>query len=218
MIYCDAHCHLLPPETFRRASERGVRTFCVNTTRTTEWAQVIALQNQVLGIYPCFGIHPWYVAEAPADWTQQLRDMLRRYPTAMVGEIGLDATRPDMPRQRAIFEQSLQIAAEYNRAVHIHCVRAWPDLFEILGQYREIKPLFHRFSGDEVIIQKLRLFNAYFSVLNGRVIDVIPDNRLLIESDAPDGIRDPARIPDLIADLNLDPAYIAQNWELFIHD
>lgn len=218
MNYCDAHCHLMSPETFYRASDLGVRSFCVNTNRVTEWCQVIDLQSQVVGIYPCFGIHPWYVSEAPIGWDNQLRHMLQKYPNAMIGEIGLDTTHSDMPRQKQIFEQCLQIASDLNRSVHIHCVRAWDDLFEILGNYRGVKPLFHRFSGDEILIQKLRLFNAYFSVLNGRVIPIIPDNRLLIESDAPDGLRDPAAIPNLIDKLGLDPNYILQNWELFIND
>lgn len=218
MNYCDAHCHLMPISTFHKATERGVRSFCVNTTRPEEWQQVIDLQSQVLGIYPCFGIHPWFTDTAYSGWEKQLRDMLHRHPNAMIGEIGLDATRSDMPRQRQIFESCLQIASDCNRSVHIHCVRAWDDLFDILGNYRDVKPLFHRFSGDEVIVQKLRLFNAYFSVLNKRVIDIIPDNRLLVESDAPDGLQDPSNIPDLIEQLGVDANYIAQNWELFIDD
>ncbi len=218
MIYCDAHCHLMPPDVFIRAYDKGLRSFCVNTTRVSEWERVIALKEKVLGIYPCFGIHPWYVNEAPPDWAFQLKEMLRRYPEAMVGEIGLDKTKPYFQKQMEVFEQSLQIASETNRRVHIHCVKAWPELFEILGQYRDISPLFHRFSGDEVIVQKLRLFNAYFSVLNGRMTDIIPDNRLLFESDAPDGLRDPANIPEALQNAGIDANYVYQNWELFMHD
>ena len=57
-----------------------------------------------------------------------------------------------------------------------------------------------------------------FSVTNGRVINVIPDNRLLVETDAPDGLKDPARIPELVRSLHLDVNYLQQNLELFLYD
>ena len=58
--------------------------------------------------------------------------------------------------------------------------------------------------------------NVYFSVLNGKVLDVIPDNRVWVESDAPDGIFTPEAIPSLVERLRLQPDYIWQNLELFL--
>ncbi len=218
MFYCDAHCHLMPDDVFMKAYDLGVKSFFVNATIPDDWQKIADLNKRVLGIHMCVGVHPWFVDNLPPDWSQRLEQFLKEYPNAMVGEIGLDATRPFYPLQKKVFQTCLEIASRYRRKVHIHCVKAWDDMFEILGQYRDVQALFHRFSGDEVIIQKLRMFNAYFSVLNGRFIDIIPDNRLLLESDAPDGLGDPARIPELAKTLRLDIAYLQQNLELFLYD
>lgn len=218
MIYCDAHCHLMPDDVFLNAHNLGVKTFFVNSTTPDDWLRIVDLGRRVLGVHVCAGVHPWFVDALPPDWNRRLERFLTDYPDAMIGEIGLDTTRPFYPLQKRVFQICLDIASRYRRKVHIHCVKAWDDLFEILGQYRDVQPLFHRFSGDEVIVQKLRLFNAYFSVTNGRVINVIPDNRLLVETDAPDGLKDPACIPELVRSLHLDVNYLQQNLELFLYD
>lgn len=55
-----------------------------------------------------------------------------------------------------------------------------------------------------------------FSVLNANVLSVIPDNRVLVETDAPDGLKTPENIPDLVDRLRLQPDYLWQNLELFL--
>lgn len=218
MAYFDAHCHLMADSAFLRAQTKGVSTFIVNATHPAEWEAIADLQNRLLGIYFCAGIHPWYINSAESGWAGRLSAFLKKYPRAMVGEIGLDKKRPFFDQQLAVFNQSLEIAATYNRAVHIHCVGAWDEMFEAISQYRELPMLFHRFSGDEVIIQKLRLFNAYFSVLNGRFIDIIPDKRLLVETDSPDGLRTPSAIPALVQSLQLDTDQLNLNLASFLND
>ena len=218
MIYFDAHCHLMPDEVFLRAQTRGVASFIVNTTRPTEWEQAADLNRRLTGIYFCAGAHPWFVGELPADWENRLCAFLEKYPLAMIGEIGLDKTRPLFDKQLSVFEKCLKIADRYNRKVHIHCVKAWDELIEIMIQYHGIKTLFHRFSGDEFIIQKLKIFNPYFSILNGRYASIIPDNRLLVETDSPDGLKTPSAIPALVEALELDANYLNQTFRDFLDE
>lgn len=216
MPYFDAHLHLVPDEVILRAVEKNVRTFFVNATSPKDWMPVLEQSNRLLGIYPCFGIHPWYIEETIPFWEQELRNILKDNPIAMVGEIGLDGTRSNMEKQMDIFFRQMQIADEMGRAAHIHCVKAWPQMLEVLGQFKGVKILMHRFSGDEVMVQKLRFMNAYFSVLNANVLPIIPDTRVLVETDAPDGLKNPEEIPDLVDRLRLQPDYIWQNLELFL--
>ncbi|MDY6407920.1 MAG: TatD family hydrolase [Pseudomonadota bacterium] len=218
MLYFDAHCHLMEDTVFLNAQKCGVSAFIVNTTHPDEWEQVADLNRRITGIYFCAGVHPWFVNELPTDWELRLSAFLEKYPTAMIGEIGLDRTRPFFDTQRRVFDSCLKLAEKYNRRVHIHCVKAWDDLIEILIQYRGISPLFHRFSGDEFIIQKLKIFNPYFSILNGRYASIIPDNRLLVETDSPDGLKTPSAIPNLVRDLKLDINYLNQTFWEFLHD
>lgn len=216
MAYIDAHMHLVPDEVFLKARQRGVDMFFLNATSQSDWQPVLAVSERILGVYPCLGIHPWYVDTAVGNWEGELINLLRSHPLAMVGEIGLDKGRPNYLLQQDIFRRQLQIAADLNRPVHIHCVKAWDEMLEIIGEFRDVKMLLHRFSGDEILVQKFRMLNAYFSVLNDKVYEVIPDNRLLVESDAPSGLKSPEAVVDLVRALKLDENYLMQTAKDFL--
>ena len=218
MSYFDAHVHLMPDQAFLDAHARNVTTFFCNATGPENWQDVLDLSSRVLGVRPCVGVHPWFVGQLADDWSLQLTDILKKYPWAMVGEIGLDATKPFYEKQKAVFTQCLTLASHFQRIVHVHCVKAWPDMLNLIAPFRELKFLFHRFQGNEVIVQKLRLMNAYYSTLNAHCLDIIPENRLFVESDAPDGLASPVDIPDLVDRLNLSEERLAYNLELFLHD
>lgn len=218
MKYFDAHLHVVSPDILLNAQGQGVRRFIVNATSPADWDQVDRLSKSVLGVYYCYGVHPWYVGNAPDDWAIRLEERLKSDQNAMVGEIGLDKMRPAYEKQKQFFLRQLQLAEKYDRAVHVHCVRAWDDILAFLSEFRDLSVLFHRFSGDEIVVQKCRFLNAYFSVLNAASIRVIPDNRLLVESDAPDGLDSPEKIPALVRQLQLDPDYLDQNFDRFFYD
>ncbi len=205
MIYIDAHCHF----DFDAAPHAGgaVRHFICNATDESQWSGLSDLPRDKYSV--AFGVHPWHVSGAAPGWDLRLGDMLVRFPHAMVGEIGLDRARDDFELQMSVFRRQMEIAHDFNRAVHIHCVRAWDVMLAELGRVRLPAVVVHGFNASIDIMHDLyRRGNVYMSfgasVLRGastRLVACITDtpmDRILVESDATPSNSD-AVIPNIVA-------------------
>lgn len=204
----DAHNHLQDDrfrgrqaELIEAAREMGVVRMVVNGSSCDDWPAVADLARRFPDIViPSFGVHPWYVHEQTPDWIERLRGFLTEFPSAGVGEIGLDRWKRDLPweGQLEAFHAQLKLAAELNRPVSIHCLRAWGALMEAL----ESEPLpsrgilLHSYGGAPDLIPRLAARGARFS-LPGYFLRPgkeqrlqtflrVPPDRFLIETDAPD--------------------------------
>lgn len=223
MLY-DAHNHLqdawLTP--YREQVLADLRALplaraVVNGTCQTDWADVAKLARTHAFVLPGFGLHPWHVGTATARWRDELQRFVSAHGQATggiaIGEIGLDRwilerARPDdsrlaglrrapLPEQIEAFAWQLQLAAERNLPVTIHCLDAWGALTEVLR--RGPRPtrgfLLHAYGGSAALAHEYAELGAYFS-FNGYFLgdrqaakrDVfaqLPFDRLLVETDAP---------------------------------
>lgn len=201
----DAHLHLQFPEfagqvdaVISRAQAAGVGAMVCNGTSPADWPAVADLARRYPCVIPCFGVHPWYVAQAGEGWEDDLRRYLDTMPAA-VGEIGIDRwIEPrDEALQERIFCRQLAIAREYRLPVMIHCLRAWDWLMQLLADESPLPAgmLIHAYGGPVELIRPLVSHGAFFS-LGGtafeprrqRVRDAmkaVPRDRLLAETDAP---------------------------------
>ncbi len=217
MFYFDAHCHLLPRKQFIKAMDAGITYFICNATHPRNWHKLLDVASTITGIYPCIGIHPWYIADLKSDWQVKMHLLFEKYPHLMVGEIGLDTTRPDLSRQAEIFEFCLKTALKYRRAVHIHGHESWGLITDILKCYPGLTCLFHRFSGTPSQAKQLStVTNAYFSLMSVRPARYLPAERILVESDSPDGLHKPARVMELAERIGLDWAQLDANFCRFL--
>ncbi len=225
-FFCDAHAHLTVPELtgrlarlWRRARRNGLSRICACAVGVDDWPRLERLDRRHPQIVPAFGLHPWTIARTadspvpaalPRDWLAQLETVLRRHPTAAVGEIGLDGGRDAPERQREFFRLQLETAARLNRPAVIHCVKAWPQLREVLCQFRlERGLLLHAYAGPAELVAPLAELGAFFSF--GRALSdprrhklraalaAVPAKRLLFESDTPTADSEPADLPRLLA-------------------
>lgn len=165
-----------------------------------DWADVKLLAQQSPVILPSFGYHPWYLHELTANWQKELVRYLDATPNSVIGEIGLDKWKPDLPYegQEEAFVWQLRLAAERNVAASIHCLQAWGPMFNLLR--KEPRPtkgfLLHSYGGPAEMVRPLAKLGAFFSFpgyyLHERkerqreVFRQIPLECLLIETDAPD--------------------------------
>ena len=193
MMFGDAHLH------YKGLCYEGIEDaelLCVNAAERSDWERVRDVPDTRLVRF--YGLHPWFVE----GWNDSICDDLRAYldadPRAGVGEIGLDNARPDSVRQAEAFTKQLMVASEYERCVSIHNVRSEgliQRLLKIEGKgCRSV--ILHSFMGPVASIGSFTKMNAYFSVsprlmLKSRenaelILGKIPDERLLLETDAPD--------------------------------
>ena len=163
-----------------------------NSAQMSDWDSVAKISGWG-GILGAIGIHPWYISDLPADWADQMRARLVANPALMVGEIGLDKHHPAPEPQLEIFTTQMQMAVEFGRVAHIHCVGAWDRVLMVLSEFAPPAIIFHDFSASPEIIRALAKYNAYFSF--GRAIcnplcrraqnalRAVPESRILSESD-----------------------------------
>ena len=208
----DAHNHLQDERFTDRSSivadaaRVGVVRMVVNGSCEEDWPAVRRLAEQFPQVFPSFGYHPWYLHERSADWQQRLIETLDSTPS-VVGEIGLDRWKPDLPYegQEEAFTWQLQLAARRNCAASLHCLQAWGRLHDLLcsNARPECGFLLHSYGGSKEMVEPLAKLGAYFSFpgyfmherkqRQREAFRAVPLDRLLIETDAPDQLLpDPA--------------------------
>lgn len=219
----DTHCHLdyEPLASSReavlaRAQAAGVRAMLsIGTTVDTSRAN-IELAHRYPQIFAAVGVHPHEadsVTEADLNTIEELAADPR---VVAVGEIGLDAyyKNSSVDGQRRAFEAFLGIARRRNLPVAIHCRDAYEPLLEILRRAASSwRGVMHCASGTPAFIEEALALGFHVS-FSGTVtfpnakstrelVGLVPDDRLLIETDAPFLAPQPARgKPN-------EPAYLA---------
>ncbi len=137
-----------------------------------------------------FGIHPWHCHED----TDLLCEFLRRFPKALVGEIGVDGIK-ELPSlsQHILFSEQIKVAAKYNRPVIIHGARAFTALAEHERELKTVKFVYHGFVKNRELIKLINKCGGYFGLgahfLKQEKATVMfrdmPQDKVLFETDAP---------------------------------
>lgn len=193
MLQSDAHTHLLPPLN-------GTGCRCVCGTSPQDWEQVALMAEQDPRVIPFFGIHPWFLN--PDTWEQDIKlleSFISRYPSAGIGETGLDKCRrgiPGLPLQQEILSKHLQLAEQYARPVTLHCCRAWGTLAKTMCNHPHTRAIFHGWTGAIHPLLDLPSLNWLLSLGPGtcqdtQLLRAIPLEQLVLESD-----DQPATLPD----------------------
>lgn len=196
----DTHVHLYeaplrddPEGVFARAAAAGVTRMLVPAYDLDSWNATLDAARRP-GVYAALGLHPW-VADRPLDLAR-LREALIEHRAAAVGEVGLDAaTGPDLAVQRGALRGQLELACELDLPAILHCRGAFEDLLALLRDYApRLRGVVHAFArGPELLERFLALglhvaFGGAATRPGSRAVrsaPLVPDDRLLIETDAP---------------------------------
>jgi TatD DNase family protein len=212
--FFDTHIHLdefLPRQRLDNeislAREAGIRHFLVPGVRRDNWSAILAAAKAVEGAWAAPGIHP-LAADTWNETTEKaLLDILSSPKIVAVGEIGLDNS-PDYPPpeiQEVAFRSQLRIAAQYGLPVLIHCRQAWRRILDIIREEKaDLRGgILHAFSASREIAKEATALNFAIGIggtvtyPNARrileVLDEIPQDYIVLETDAPDMSPHPFR-------------------------
>ena len=206
-IIFDAHAHYndekydggLQSEVIEHVFENGVKYILNAGTNITTSKESIALAEKYEGIYAGVGIYPHDTLDIvdDKDTLLTLDKMLDNPKVVSLAEIGLDYYYDFSPKDVQIkwFENQLDLAEQKNIPVCIHDRDAHGDVMEILKRHKNVKGMLHSFSGSKEMAEELLKNDWYISVSGVvtfknavKIIDVVemlPIDRILIETDSP---------------------------------
>ncbi len=141
------------------------------------------------------GIHPWYINESTVEeQLQVIEKAIHAKRITTLGECGLDRlTHTPLAIQESVFERQLVLANQHHMPVTIHCVRAFPELIQLVKRLKVKIPLIvHGFNTKPDIVRQLQKYDFYFSLGEALMHDdsnavkclkMISLDRLFLETD-----------------------------------
>ena len=185
-----------------RARAAGVgRVVAIGLWRSPgSFGEALELASRYPGFYsPTVGIHPHQCAEVgAADWAAS--EALAADPRVVaVGETGLDFHYDFSPRdaQETAFRRSIQIARRTGKPLVIHVREAEEATARVLREegMPEAGGVIHCFTGDSAAVRTWLDLGLHVSVAGivtfktagaiREAIKLVPDDRLLVETDSP---------------------------------
>ena len=203
----DSHCHLEykglvedQAGVLARARDAGVTGFLSISTRQREWAQVIATAEREPDVWASVGIHPHEV-DAHADMGEAALLEAAAHPRVIaIGETGLDYyyDHSDRQTQQALFRRHIAVARATGLPIIVHTRDAEEDTATILEDEMgkgAFPGLIHCFTASADFARKALDLGLSISLSgivtfkNARDLQAIatdlPEDRLLVETDAP---------------------------------
>ena len=203
----DSHCHLNykglvedQQGVLARARAAGISGFLNISTRQREWADIVALAERESDVWASVGIHP-HEAEAHADLGASALIAAASHPRVVaIGETGLDYYYEHSERamQQALFRTHIQVARDTGLPLIVHTRDAETDTEQILTEEMgrgAFTGLIHCFTASASFARSMLDIGLSISLSgivtfkNARdlqqVAAEIPEERLLVETDAP---------------------------------
>ena len=193
-----------------RAREAGAVAMFLPAIDLPSSYRILQLCQQYLGfLYPMVGLHPEEVKSDYRDVLAAFKPFFSSFtndplqlPSLIIGigEVGLDFywSREYEKEQLEAFETQVQWSVETRLPLMIHCRKAQNEMVRLLRRYERELPggVFHCFTGNAHEAEELLQFENFCIGIGGvstfkkshlpEVLpNVVPLNRLVLETDAP---------------------------------
>jgi TatD DNase family protein len=204
----DSHCHLTYEpisksldETINRANKDGVKYLLTISTEDKSYNQILDIVENYTCVYGTYGIHPH---EAKNHQDLKCKDIIKKTNISDkiigIGETGLDYYYNYSEKKHQInsFLEHIYAAQQTNLPIIVHTRSAEEDTLKILleeKKKKDFKILIHCFTGSKKFAFDLLDLGAYISASGvvtfkkstelAETFKQIPENRILVETDAP---------------------------------
>jgi TatD DNase family protein len=206
MQYFDTHAHiglicedpieqLMVIQEARQVSVNRLVSIC---NSLIDFVKIFENLKSAANVYHAVGVSPSEVQNPGRNWIEIIEQNAKNPRVIAIGEIGLDYFRKfgDKKSQIELFITQLDLAAKLNLPVIIHNREAGKDVLDILRD--RLPPrggVLHCYSENAEYAKKALDLNLYFSFAGNltyrnaknlhETIDVLPLDRILIESESP---------------------------------
>jgi len=204
----DTHCHLDDDryindldEVLKNAKDNGVEKFIIPGADVRTLKKAIEISEKYKEVYFSVGVHPYDIEGYDRAYLENFVD----HPKCVaIGECGLDYFRlpeneedivKEKEAQKKVFMDQILWAKEIKKPLIVHVRESSVDCLELLDKHAgEEGGVLHCYNADESLL-KLAKKNFYYGIggvltfKNAKklinVYSKIPEDKLLIETDAP---------------------------------
>jgi TatD DNase family protein len=204
----DTHCHLDDDRynddidsVLENAKHKGVEKFIIPGADPKTLERAVALSEQYESVYFAVGVHPYDAENYDKSYLEKYVHHLK---CVAIGECGLDyfhlpdgeeAVEKEKAMQKEVFIDQILWAKEMKKPLIVHVRESSADCLELLDTYAgDEGGVLHCYNADESLL-KLSKKNFYYGIGGvltfknaKKLINVylkIPEDKLLIETDAP---------------------------------
>ena len=204
----DTHAHLDFPELYNRldevlknAFENGVKRIVTISTNLNKIDKIIEISKNYEEVYHTVGVHPNEVLKDKNNSNyEMILNLSKNEKCVGIGECGLDYHygNDSKAEQKASFITQINVSRATNLPLIIHARDADKDMINILeNEYKNgpFKAILHCFSsGKDLALCGLNLgfyisFSGIVTFKSAKLIQeiatLIPDDKILVETDAP---------------------------------
>ena len=216
MEYFDTHIHLDDEkfnedraEVIQKMQNAGV-TRCINMGCNIETSKkAIELSKKYDFIYSAVGIHPEELPQTEEELWKSIGKIeelaVSNKKTVAIGEIGLDYywRNDNKELQKEAFIKQIELANKLNMPISIHSREAIDDTIEIIRKYKLKKLGVHCCPFNPELVKhglEAGLYIAFGGTCTfkssknaPKIVEMVPIDRMLIETDAPYLAPEPVR-------------------------
>lgn len=202
----DSHVHLDAPEfdgdrtsVLRDAGAAGVTEMLIPAVTAAGWPKLHELCASAPGLHPAYGLHPCYLGQHSDQDLAALESWLCEHPAAAIGECGLDNMQDGLGHERQVhfLRGQMQIAYRFDLPLVLHARHAFEAVILELRRFgKPLRGVVHSFSGSAEQARQLRGLGFLVGIGGPvthtrarrlrRLVAELPDESLLLETDAPD--------------------------------